>query len=64
MIMNWKKLLRIVLFAALALVLLYFSFRGIKWNNFVEGLKTANYFWIFMSIVVGAISFYVRAARW
>jgi hypothetical protein len=64
MIMNWKKLLRIVLFAALALVLLYFSFRGIKWNDFVEGLKTANYFWIFMSVVVGAISFYVRAARW
>lgn len=62
--MNWKKILRIVCFAALGGVLLYFSFRGIKWSDFVEGLRTANYFWIAMSMVVGALSFYARAARW
>ena len=62
--MNWKKLLKVILFATLALVLLYFSFRGIHWNDFLEGLRSADYFWILMSVFVGAFSFYVRAARW
>lgn len=62
--MNWKKLLKVVLFATLALVLLYFSFRGIHWSDFLEGLRSADYFWILMSVFVGAFSFYVRAARW
>lgn len=62
--MNWKKLLKVVLFATLALVLLYFSFRGIHWSDFMDGLRSADYFWILMSIVVGAFSFYIRAARW
>ena len=62
--MDRKKILRAVLFAALALVLLYFSFRGIHWNEFLDGLRSANYFWVLMSVFVGALSFYVRAARW
>lgn len=62
--MNWKKLLKVVLFASIALVLLYFSFRGIHWNDFLEGLRSADYFWILMSVLVGAFSFYIRAARW
>ncbi|MEJ1730472.1 lysylphosphatidylglycerol synthase transmembrane domain-containing protein, partial [Escherichia coli] len=60
----WKKLLKVVLFASIALVLLYFSFRGIHWNDFLEGLRSADYFWILMSVLVGAFSFYIRAARW
>lgn len=60
--MNWKKILKVLLLVTLALVLLYFSFRGIHWDEFVEGLRTADYFWILMSMLVGAFSFYVRAA--
>ncbi len=63
-VMNWKKILKVLLLGTLALVLLYFSFRGIHWDEFVEGLRTADYFWILMSMLVGAFSFYVRAARW
>lgn len=62
--MKWKKILRVVFFAILALVLLYFSFRGIHWGEFLEGLRAANYFWVLMSVFVGALSFYIRAARW
>lgn len=62
--MNWKKTLRIVFFALLAIVLLYFSFRGIKWSDFVEGLRTANFYWIGASILVGSLSYYTRAVRW
>ncbi len=62
--MKWKKTLKVLLFAALALVLLYFSFRGIYWDDFMAGLRSADYFWILMSMLVGAFSFYVRAARW
>ena len=63
-VMKWKKTLKVLLFAALALVLLYFSFRGIYWDDFIAGLRSADYFWILMSMLVGAFSFYVRAARW
>ncbi|HPV87912.1 MAG TPA: lysylphosphatidylglycerol synthase transmembrane domain-containing protein [Bacteroidales bacterium] len=62
--MKWKKTLKVLLFATLALVLLYFSFRGIHWSDFINGLRSVDYFWIVMSILVGAFSFYVRAARW
>lgn len=62
--MNWKKILKVALFAIIGVVLLYFSFRGIKWSDFVDGLKSANYFWIGMSLVLGFLSFYLRAARW
>lgn len=62
--MKWKRILRVVLFALLALVLLYFSFRGIHWEEFLEGLRTADYFWVLMSVFAGALSFYIRAVRW
>ncbi len=63
-VMKWKKTLK-VLFATLALVLLYFFLSGgIHWSDFINGLRSVDYFWIVMSILVGAFSLYVRAARW
>ncbi len=56
--------MKVALLAVIAIVLLYFSFRGIKWSDFVEGLKTADYFWIVLSVFLGFASFYIRAARW
>ncbi len=49
---------------ALAGVLLYFSFRGVKWGDFVNGLKGCNFYWIAASIAVGIAGFIFRGLRW
>ncbi|MBQ5784066.1 MAG: flippase-like domain-containing protein, partial [Bacteroidales bacterium] len=49
---------------ALAGVLLYFSFRGVKWSDFIEGLKNCNWVWIVVSMAVGVLGFLARALRW
>ena len=48
----------------LAGVLLYFSFRGVKWSDFIEGLKNCNWVWIVVSMAVGVLGFLARALRW
>lgn len=49
---------------ALAGILLYFSFRGVKWGDFVNGLKGCNFYWIAASIAVGIAGFIFRGLRW
>ena len=59
-----KRVGSYILFLAFAAILLWFSFREVKWSDFMEGLKTANYYWIAASMVFGALSFWIRAMRW
>ena len=59
-----RKIISYGLFFAVAVVLLYFSFRGVKWSDFWEGLHTANYYWILLSMLFGALSFWIRSMRW
>jgi len=59
-----KRVGSYILFLALAAILLWFSFREVKWSDFMEGLQTANYYWIAASMVFGALSFWIRAMRW
>lgn len=49
---------------ALAGILLYFSFRGVKWGDFVAGLKSCNFYWIAASVAVGIAGFIFRGLRW
>lgn len=49
---------------ALALVLLYFSFRGISWSEFITGLSTCRWGWIVAAVSVGFFEFLIRGARW
>lgn len=48
----------------LAVVLLYFSFKGVKWSDFISGLRSCNYSWIIVSMLVGIFGFFLRALRW
>jgi len=59
-----KKVASYILFLTLAAILLWLSFKEVKWSDFMEGLQTANYYWITASMVFGALSFWVRAMRW
>ena len=49
---------------ALAAVLLYFSFRGVGWGDFLEGLKACRWGFVILSMLFGALAFYLRALRW
>lgn len=62
--MSRKKIINYTLFGSIALILLYFSFRGIRWRDFFAGLKDAEYSWIGISMMIGVLSFYIRAVRW
>ena len=59
-----KKVATYLLLLGLAVLLLHFSFRGIKWNEFWADIQIANYKWIIFSMAFGAMGFWIRAMRW
>lgn len=61
---NLKKTAIYTLFLLLALALLYFSFRGIEWKDFIGGLESCNFLWIAGSMAVSIAVSYIRAVRW
>lgn len=64
--MNKKAtdILKYIISAAVAGVLLYFSFREVKWEDFTEGLRTCRWEFIILSMAAGVAAFWFRGARW
>lgn len=62
--MSVKKVIQYILISALAVLLLYVSFKGVKWNDFIEGIKSCDFYWILLSMAVGIAGFVIRALRW
>lgn len=58
------QILRIVGFLALGILLLYFAFRGIAFNELSGILREANFWWIGLSMFFALISLFSRARRW
>jgi uncharacterized protein (TIRG00374 family) len=48
----------------LAGILLHFSFKGVKWSDFISGLQSCNWWWIAASMAIGILGFLFRALRW
>jgi uncharacterized protein (TIRG00374 family) len=65
---KWNKtitnLLKYVVFLALSVWLLYISFKGVEWRELIEGLRSANYWWVGASMLTGWLAIVVRALRW
>ena len=59
-----KKVLKYLAFLFLAAILLHFSFKGVKWSDFMDGLKSCNWWWIAASMAIGILGFLFRALRW
>ena len=59
-----RKALKWLAFLALAAVLLYFSFKEVKWSDFIAGLQSCNWWWIVASMCIGIAGFLARALRW
>ncbi len=59
-----KNILKYTLFIAIAVALLYFAFKGTDFNELVEHLKSANYTWVIISILMGYAAVISRGYRW
>lgn len=59
-----KSKLKYILSIALAVVLLYFSFREVRWAEFIAVLKNCNWAFVLLSIVFGILAAYFRGVRW
>ena len=58
------KTLKYTASAALAVLLLWVSFREVEWSGFMEGLKTCRWEFIVISMAAGSFAFWLRAIRW
>lgn len=56
----WIQLLAILI----ALVCLFFSFKGIDWQNFWGTLKNGNYFLLPLIFLLSSGNYFLRALRW
>ena len=61
---NLKKILKYLLSASLAVVLMWFSFRGVEWSDFMLQLEQCNWAFVLLSMGAGAFAFWLRALRW
>ena len=64
--MNKKisKTLKYLISAGVAALLLYFSFREVKWDDFMQGLRTCRWEFIILSMIAGVAAFWFRGIRW
>lgn len=64
--MNKKvsQILKYAVSAALAFILLWFSFRDVEWADFVEGLKSCRWEFVLLSMAAGSFAFWLRGLRW
>jgi len=56
--------LKYILLLAVAGLFLWVTFKGVKWEDFLAGVKSANFWWIGGSMCGGILAFFVRALRW
>ena len=61
---TFLQILKIAGFLALGFLLLYFAFRGVALDELGATLKRANFWWIGLSLLFAAVSFFSRARRW
>lgn len=58
------KVFNFFLFLTIGVVLLYLAFKGIDFNTLIDDLKSANYFWVLLSLVFAFGAYVSRAYRW
>lgn len=58
------QVLRFLAFLIVGVLLLWLAFRKTDFSKVTENLKEANYWWVALSVLFGAIAFVSRARRW
>ena len=58
------NIFKYVIFLLIGVSLLYYSFKGVPFDDFIESVKNANYFYISLNVLFGLFAFISRAIRW
>jgi len=58
------KVIKPIIFALIGVAILWLVFIAVDANKIFDALKKANYFWIFLSLLIGLLSHLSRAIRW
>lgn len=58
------NILKFILSAALAVLLVFLACRGIEWSEFASGLRSTRWGWIAMFIVASFSALFFRTVRW
>lgn len=59
-----SKIIKYTISAAVACLLLFFTFREVKWDDFIAGLKSCRWGCILISMGAGIMAFWLRGVRW
>lgn len=59
-----KKTIKYIASAAVAVLLLWFSFRDVEWASFAAVLKECHWGYVALSMAAGSFAFLLRAMRW
>ncbi len=59
-----KQSIQAIVFLALAIFLLWLSFRGIDLGELWAVLRKAHYGWLLPAVIFSLLSFFIRARRW
>lgn len=59
-----KKTIKYIASAAVAVLLLWFSFRDVEWASFAAVLKECHWGYVALSMAAGSFAFLLRALRW
>ncbi len=59
-----KKTIKYILSVVLAIILLYFSFRGVKWDDFFQELSHCRWGYVLLAMAASAMAFWFRGLRW
>ena len=62
--MKTNKVLKYIFSLALAVLLLWASFREVEWKDFISGVKDCRWGFVLLSMALGAFAFWLRALRW
>ena len=61
---KFNKILKYTASAALAILLLWVSFREVEWKDFIAELGRCRWEFIILSMAAGSFAFWLRAVRW
>jgi len=59
-----NKTLKYIASAAIAVLLLWFSFRDVEWSEFVQVLGSCRWEFVLLSMATGSFAFWIRGLRW
>ncbi|MCQ2166562.1 MAG: flippase-like domain-containing protein [Bacteroidales bacterium] len=62
--MKSDKVIKYLVSVVLAVILLYFSFKGVDWVSFRQGLEECRWMWVALAMLTSIVSFVIRSERW